>query len=88
MRASGLSWDVMLKITKIELELIPDPDMYIFFQKGKRGGIPIFLIDTAKPTISIWNLMTRNKNQNILYNYTRKQFIWFCNVQISSNKWI
>ena len=39
MRASCLSWDVMLKITKIELELIPDPDMYIFFQKGKRGGI-------------------------------------------------
>ena len=39
MRASYLSWDVMLKITKIELELIPDPDMYIFFQKGKRGGI-------------------------------------------------
>ena len=23
----GLSWDVMLKIIKIELELIPDPDM-------------------------------------------------------------
>ena len=29
----------MLKITKIELELIPDPDMYIFFQNGKRDGI-------------------------------------------------
>ena len=29
----------MLKITKIELELIPDPDPYIFFEKGKRGGI-------------------------------------------------
>ena len=29
----------MLKMTKIELKLIPDPDMYIFFQKGTRGGI-------------------------------------------------
>ena len=29
----------MLKITKIELELIPDPDMYIFFEKGTRGRI-------------------------------------------------
>ena len=28
----------------------------------------IILIDTAKPTISIWNLMTQNKKQNI-YNY-------------------
>ena len=34
-----LSWDTILKITKIELELIPDPDMYIFFEKGTRGGI-------------------------------------------------
>ena len=29
----------MLKITKIELELIKDPDMYIFFEKGAKGGI-------------------------------------------------
>ena len=28
-----------LKWQKIELELIPDPDMYIFFEKGTRGGI-------------------------------------------------
>ena len=37
--APGLSWDEMLEMTKIELELIPDPDMYIFFEKGTRGGI-------------------------------------------------
>ena len=29
----------MLKMTKIKLELIPDPDMYILFEKGTRGGI-------------------------------------------------
>ena len=29
----------MLKMTKIELELIPGPDMDIFFEKGIRGGI-------------------------------------------------
>ena len=51
---SGLSWDAMFKMTKLELKLIPDPDMYIFFEKGTRGGIfYIFLIDTAKPTINI-----------------------------------
>ena len=37
--APGLSWDVILKMTKIELELILDPDMYIFFEKGTRGGM-------------------------------------------------
>ena len=29
----------MLKMTKIELELIQDRDIYIFFQKDTRGGI-------------------------------------------------
>ena len=29
----------MLKMTKIELELIPDPDIYIIFEKGTGGGI-------------------------------------------------
>ena len=37
--APGLSSDPMLKMTKIELELIPDPDMYMFFEKGTIGGI-------------------------------------------------
>ena len=36
--ASGLSWDAMLKMTKINRELIPDPDMYVFFEKDTRGG--------------------------------------------------
>ena len=29
----------MLKMTKMKLELIPDLDMNIFFEKGARGGI-------------------------------------------------
>ena len=33
------SWDAMLRMTNIELELIPDPDIYIFFEKVTRGGI-------------------------------------------------
>ena len=38
--APGLIWDAMCKMTKIETELIPDPGMYIFFEKGTRGEIP------------------------------------------------
>ena len=37
--APGLNWDAMLKMTKIQLELITDPDMCIIFEKGTRGGI-------------------------------------------------
>ena len=35
----GLTWDAMLKITRIELDLILDIDMYLFIKKGMRGGI-------------------------------------------------
>ena len=37
--APGLSWDAMLKRTKIELEKINDPDKYMFFEQGMRGGV-------------------------------------------------
>ncbi|CAB3991165.1 uncharacterized transposon-derived [Paramuricea clavata] len=37
--APGLAWDAALKLTEVELELISDPDMYLFIDKGIRGGI-------------------------------------------------
>ena len=35
----GLSWDAMLKMTGVKLENIFDIDMYLFIEKGLRGGI-------------------------------------------------
>ena len=35
----GLSWDAMLKMTKTKLELMSDVDMFLFIEKGMRGGI-------------------------------------------------
>ena len=35
----GLSWDAMLKMTGIELELISEIAMYLFVEKGMKGGI-------------------------------------------------
>ena len=35
----GLSWDAMLKMTDIKLELMTDIDMFQFVEKGMRGGI-------------------------------------------------
>ena len=37
----GFSWQAMLKLTKIELELISDPDMYLFIMDTIRGGISV-----------------------------------------------
>ena len=35
----GLSWDAMLKMAEVELELVNDIDMHLFIEKGMRGGI-------------------------------------------------
>ena len=32
--ASALSWDAMLSMAKVELDFIPDRDMYVFFEKA------------------------------------------------------
>ena len=35
----GLSWDAMLKMTKVELEKISNLDIHLFIERGMRGGI-------------------------------------------------
>ena len=37
--SSGLSWNAMLKMTGVKLEKISDIDMYLFIEKGLRGGV-------------------------------------------------
>ena len=52
-----LSWDAMLKMTGVTLEKISDPDKYMFFEQGKKGGVSY--INKRYSEVS--------KNVNILY---------------------
>ena len=49
----ALSWDAMLNITKGELELISNVNIYLFFRKVLEEEFLTFLRDIVRPTISI-----------------------------------
>ena len=46
--APGLAWDAALKITKIQLELVSDPDILLMIESGIRGGIATISHSHAK----------------------------------------
>ena len=60
--AVSLNWDAIFEIRKIELELVPYPDIYIFFEKGTRGGISYISNRYSKANNKYLKLMTQNKN--------------------------
>ena len=91
MGAPGLSWDTMLKMTKIRLELITDPDMYIFFEKGTRGGISYIsnrYIKSNNKYLRSYDPKQESKHNiyldpNNLYGYAMSKFL-----PTSGFKWI
>ena len=39
MSAPALNWDAIISMNKVELDLIEDVDMYLFFEKEMRDGV-------------------------------------------------
>ena len=85
----GLSWDAMLKMTKTELEKINDPDKYMFFEQGMRGGVSYvnkryskannkYCPDKEKPEKYILYL-----DMNNLYGHAMSQYLSYANF-----KWV
>ena len=48
MTAPGMAWDAMLRLTKVELELLTDINMYQFVESAIRGGICVISKRFAK----------------------------------------
>ena len=38
----GIAWDAALKMSRVNLELITDKNMYIFLERSKRGGMNLY----------------------------------------------
>ena len=78
--APGLSWDAMLKMTKIALEKISDRDKYIFIEKGTRGGVSYInkRYREASKNVNIFYL-----DMNNLYGCAKSQYLPYANF-----KWV
>ena len=68
--ASGLSWDALLKMTRIELEKISDIDKYLFIEKRLRGGISYIAKRHSKASTFISYL-----DMNNLYGWAMNEYL-------------
>ena len=62
----GLSWDAMLKMTDIKLELMTDTDMFQFIEKGMRGGTSYIADRYGKANNKYMKNMMRRSPQSII----------------------
>ena len=66
-------------MTKVKLKLISDPDMYIFFETGMRGGV--FYISNRYSKANNKYLKSYDPKQESKYViYLMQIIIWLCNV--------
>ena len=64
----------MFNMTKIKLELISDPDMYIFFEKGMRGEISYISNKYSKANKYLKSYDPKQESKHIIYLYTNNLY--------------
>ena len=73
----GLSWDAMLKMTGIKLDLISDTDMHLFIEEGIRGGISYISKRHSKAINEyMWSFDTNEENKFIMYLDANNLYGW------------
>ena len=89
--APGLAWQVCLKKTKVELELLKDIDMLLIVEKGTRGGICQAMHRYAKAN----NKYMKNYNKDVTSSYltyldTNNLYGWAMSQKLPVNgfKWV
>ena len=87
----SFSWDAMLKMTDIQLELMVDIDMFQFIEKGMRGGISYITNRYGKAN----NKYMREYNEKApskysMYLYTNNLYGWVMSQYLptGSFKWL
>lgn len=85
----GLSWDAMMKYTKVEMELLTDIDMVNFINKGVRGGLSQCSKRYAKANNKYMKEYIKKDGQissyiiyldaNNLYGYAMSEFLPYAN---------
>ena len=73
----GLSWDALLKKTRVELELLTDYDQHLFIEKGMRGGISMVSKRHARannPAVEGYD--PEKPNNHILYLDANNLYGW------------
>lgn len=93
--APGLSFDAMLKETKIELELMTDNNMYCFIEDGIRGGISQISTRHAVANNKYMSNYEKSKEDsyivyldaNNLYGYAMCEYLPIGNFKWNNEKW-
>ena len=92
----GLSWDAILKMTGIKLELISDVDMHLFIEKGMRGDMHLFIEKGMRGGISYIskrhskvgedNKFLMYWDANNLYGWAMNQHLPYCDFNFLTKK--
>ena len=69
--ATGLNWDSMVNMTKVQLDLVSDVDMYLLFEKGMRGGVSYISKRFSKASNKYLTTHYSKKMQSIFYSYSK-----------------